>query len=77
MNTITCTEFRKTASAVLDRVERGESIHIVRHGRAVAKIVPAAGERRPVPAWKHPGPRMVIPGASLSSVVLAERRSGR
>jgi prevent-host-death family protein len=73
MKTLTFTEFRKNASAVLDRVERGESIQVLRHGRAIAKIVPA-GRNQPEPAWKRPGPRMVIPGASLSRAVLEERR---
>jgi len=74
--TLTFTEFRKNASAVLDRVERGESIEVLRHGKPVAKIVPAS-QRRPQPAWKRPIPRLVIPGVSLSRLVLEERRSGR
>jgi len=77
MKTLTFTEFRKSASTVLDRVERGESIYIMRHGRAIAKITPTAGQGRSEPAWKRPGPRMEIPGASLSRAVLQERRSGR
>ena len=77
MKTLTFTEFRKNASAVLDRVERGESIYIVRHRRAIAKIIPAQGQGRPEPAWKRPGPRMAIPGVSLSRILLEERRSGR
>jgi antitoxin (DNA-binding transcriptional repressor) of toxin-antitoxin stability system len=77
MKTITFTEFRRTASSVLDYVEKGESIHILRHGRAIAKIILVAGERRSKPSWKRPGPRLVIPGVSLSKAVLAERRSAR
>ena len=76
MKTLTFTEFRKNASAVLDRVEGGESICVLRHGRAIAKIIPAKRDQ-PEPAWKRPGPRMVIPGASLSRAVLEERRSAR
>ena len=77
MKTITFTEFHKSASAVLDRVEKGESIYIVRHKKAIAKIIPAAGQARPEPAWKRPGPRMAVPGVSLSRVLLEERRSAR
>jgi len=73
MKTLTFTEFRKDASAVLDRVEQGESISILRHGRAIAKIVPADSSRS-MSAWKRPGPRMVIPGVSLSKAVLEDRR---
>ena len=77
MNTVTFTEFRKSASAVLDRVEKGESIYIVRHKGTIARIIPAAGQGHPEPAWKRPGPRLVIPGASLSRALLEERRSAR
>jgi len=73
MTTLTFTEFRKNASAILDRVERGESVRVLRHGKAIAKIVPA-GREQSEPAWKRPGPRMVIPGVSLSKAVLEERR---
>jgi len=41
MKTVTFTEFRKNASEVLDLVENGESIRVLRHGKAIAKIVPA------------------------------------
>jgi len=73
MKALTFTEFRKNTSAVLDCVERGESIQILRHGKAIAKIIPA-GRNPSEPAWKRSGPRKVIPGASLSRVVLEEQR---
>ena len=74
MKTVTFTEFRKNASGVLDLVEKGESFRLLRHGKAIAKIVPAAlGETQP--AWKRPGPRLVAAGASLSKAVMEERRS--
>jgi prevent-host-death family protein len=74
VKTVTFTEFRNNASLVLDRVEKGETIRVLRHGKAIAKIVPA--ELRPRgPAWKRPGLRFVVAGASLSRAVLRERRS--
>lgn len=76
MKSVTCTEFRKKASGVLDRVEKGESIRILRHGKAIAQIVPAELRARE-PAWKRPGVRLVTAGASLSRAVLEERRSSR
>ena len=76
MNTVTFSEFRKNASTVLDRVEEGESICILRHGRPVARITPADLDPSE-PAWKRPGPRLVVPGVSLSKAILEERRSGR
>jgi prevent-host-death family protein len=74
MKTVTFTDFRKNASEVLDRVEKGESVRVLRHGKAIAKIVPA-DLREPRPAWKRPGLRLVAAGASLSKAVLEERRS--
>ena len=74
MKTVTFTEFRKNASEVLDLVEKGESIRVLRHGKAIARIVPAEG-RETKPAWKRPGLRLVTRGASLSRAVLEERRS--
>jgi len=36
-------EAKNTLSALLDQVERGEEIIITRHGREVARLVPAKG----------------------------------
>jgi prevent-host-death family protein len=74
MKTVTFTEFRKNASGVLDLVEKGESIRVLRHGKAVARIIPAE-PRETKPAWKRPGLRLVTPGVSLTRAVLEERRS--
>ena len=76
MKTVSFTEFRSHASRVMDLVEKGETVRVLRHGKAVAKIVPA--DWHPAkPAWKRPGLRLVAPGASLSKAVLEERRSSR
>jgi len=74
MKTVSFTEFRRNASHVLDLVERGESIRLLRHGKAIAKIVPEDSPEHK-PAWKRPGLRLVAPGASLSRAILEERRS--
>jgi len=73
MKTFTFTEFRKNASEVLNFVEKGNSIRILRHGKAIAKIVPADG-RETKPAWRRPGVRLVTAGASLSRAIIEERR---
>lgn len=36
-------EAKNKLSALLDRVEQGEEIIITRHGRPIARLVPAAG----------------------------------
>ncbi|MCX6615158.1 MAG: type II toxin-antitoxin system Phd/YefM family antitoxin [Acidobacteria bacterium] len=74
MKTVTFTEFRKNASQVLDLVEKGETIRVLRHGKAIAKVVPAE-LRQAKPAWKRPGLRLAVSGASLTRAVLDERRS--
>ncbi|HLI35194.1 MAG TPA: type II toxin-antitoxin system prevent-host-death family antitoxin [Terriglobia bacterium] len=74
MKTVTFTEFRKNASQVLDLVEKGESICVLRHRKLVARIVPAESHETQ-PAWKRPGVRLATKGASLSKAVLEERRS--
>ncbi|MBI2193529.1 MAG: type II toxin-antitoxin system Phd/YefM family antitoxin [Planctomycetes bacterium] len=72
MKTITFTDFRKSASEVLDWVEKGETIRVLRHGKAIAKIIPVEA-RESSPAWRRPGLRLVASGASLSKAVLDER----
>lgn len=74
MKTISFTEFRKNASEVLDSVEKGETICLLRHGRPIAKIVPTEMADAAF-AWKRPGLRLISPGASLSKAILQERRS--
>lgn len=74
MKSVSFTEFRRNASAFLDLVEKGETVKLLRHGKAVAEIVPT-NKRGATPAWKLPGLRLVAPGASLAKAVLDERRS--
>jgi prevent-host-death family protein len=75
MHIVPLSEFRANASAMLDLVEKGETVRILRHGKAVAELVPL----QPVapaktPSWKrHFEPVRLPPGASLSQAVLDER----
>jgi prevent-host-death family protein len=74
VRTVTLSELRRNASGILDRVEKGERISILRHGRLIANLVPPGyGEFQP--AWRRPGLRLVAAGASLSKALLEERRS--
>ena len=74
MRSITFSEFRRNASSILDLVEKGEKICILRHGKVIANLVPPAS-RQPTPAWKRPGLELVVKGASLSRAIIEERRS--
>jgi prevent-host-death family protein len=76
MKSLSFTEFRNRASEILTLVEKGETVRIIRHGKTVAKIVPAQSEKK-TPSWKRPGLRLVSTGASLSKAILEERRKSR
>ncbi|MCY4098151.1 MAG: type II toxin-antitoxin system Phd/YefM family antitoxin [Rhodospirillales bacterium] len=45
METIGACEAKTHLSSLLDRVARGESLTITRHGKPVARLVPVAGDR--------------------------------
>jgi len=72
MSTVSLTEFRSHASGMLDRVERGETLVVLRHGRPIAEVSPVAAPAA-VPSWKKPALRLVAKGAALSRLILAER----
>ena len=73
MTTVTLTEFRSQASGMLSRVEHGETLVVLRHGRPIAEVSPVSAGAGGEPSWKKPGIRLVAKGASLSSAILAER----
>ncbi|MBI2727680.1 MAG: type II toxin-antitoxin system Phd/YefM family antitoxin [Polaromonas sp.] len=75
MHSIPLSEFRANASAMLDLVQKGETVRILRHGKPVAQLVPVAAEEpAKVPSWKRPFEPVVLPeGVSLSQAVLDER----
>ena len=75
MHTIPLSEFRAHASAMIDLVEQGQTVRILRHGKPVAELVPPrAEESTGQPSWKKPfHPVVLPPGVSLSQAVLDER----
>jgi prevent-host-death family protein len=73
MKSLSFTEFRNRASEILTLVEKGETVRILRHGKTMAKIIPAEAEEK-TPSWRRPGLRLVSPGASLSNSILKEKR---
>jgi prevent-host-death family protein len=48
MSTISLAEAKAHLSALVDRVESGDSIEITRRGKAVARLVAPATPRRPI-----------------------------
>lgn len=81
MQLLPLSEFRANASAMLDLVEQGETVRILRHGKPVADLVPVQAERAAkVPSWK----RKIEPlrytrpdGKTLSERVIEERGQAR
>jgi prevent-host-death family protein len=68
-------EFRMHTKNYLDRVEEGESVQILRHGKPIAVLIPAA--EAPVSRWKTAPPRIRLKdpkGPSLSETLIDERR---
>ena len=80
MSTISVQELKAALGEILDRVVRGETITVLRHGRPVARLAPA------IEPGLHVG-RLVGTGATIAPMgerlsggsyldVLAEDRSG-
>ena len=53
MTTVTVTEFRSHASGMLSRVEQGETLLVLRHGRPIAEVTPVADQNSRQPSWKR------------------------
>jgi len=73
MTTVTLTEFRSHASGMLTRVEHGETLVVLRHGRPIAEVSPVTRADDGQPSWKKPALRLTAKGAALSSVILEDR----
>lgn len=71
-------EFRAHASEMLDLVEKGDSIRILRHGKPVAELVPIRAEvPAQVPRWKQPIERplhIVRPDGKTGAQLIVEER---
>lgn len=75
MKTVTFTDFRKKASGLIDEVEGGETIVIVRHGKPVAEINSIKKTDTYSPSWKSAYNPIEIKGSDLSTAILEERNS--
>ncbi|MBW2182333.1 MAG: type II toxin-antitoxin system Phd/YefM family antitoxin [Deltaproteobacteria bacterium] len=73
MKNVTFTEFRKQASSLFNDVEKGEIIHVIRHGKPIAEISPISKNNSDTPSWKRPALNLVTKGAGLSKAILEER----
>ena len=78
---IALSEFRANTSAMIDRVEKGETVRILRHGKPVAELVPIAPPRaeQKIPRWKvpiEPLNYLKPPSKSGAQMIIDERESG-
>lgn len=75
MHTLPLSEFRANASAMLDLVEQGETVRILRHGKPIADLVPVReASATDLPSWKRPFTPEALPeGVSAVAKLLEER----
>jgi len=73
MTTVTLTDFRSHASGMLTRVEHGETLVVLRHGRPIAEVSPVKKKDSAQPSWKRQALRLSTKGAGLSSAILEVR----
>ena len=76
MRILPLSEFRASASAMIDLVEQGEAVRILRHGKPVADLVPVRQDiPGSVPVWKRRdfSPLALPSDKSLADAVIEER----
>lgn len=73
MTTVTLTDFRSHASGILTRVEHGETLVVLRHGRPIAEVSPVINKDRSQPSWQRQALRLSTKGEGLASAILEDR----
>jgi len=74
---VSISEARGKFHSILARVEKGEEIIILRHGKEVARIVPPKTESKPFPSLKDFRASIRVSGEPLSSTVVTMRNEER
>ena len=79
MHILPLSEFRANTAAMIDLVERGETVRILRHGKPVAELIPIKTDHSQQPSYKKPfEPLLQLPpGYSAVQVLLDERENAR
>jgi prevent-host-death family protein len=68
---------RSRLRSLLDRVEVGDEVIILRRGKEVARLVPPEGEGKPLPSLKEFRASIRIIGEPLIDTVIQERQEER
>ena len=81
MHIVSVTEFRARAAEMVDLVQKGETVRILRHGKPVAELNPVkqTPDEAKVPAWKKPFEPLHIQradGKTGAQLIIEERESG-
>ena len=77
MSEINLKNARNNLSSLLNKVEHGEEIIITRHGKRVAKLVPAERQKSTFPSLKQFRAKIKIRGDKLSKTVVDLRNEER
>lgn len=70
MRAISLAQAKAHLSDLLNTVESGEEVVITRHGRPVARVVPASPLKQPLPLQRLAELRREIPARKTSSAAL-------
>jgi prevent-host-death family protein len=74
---ISVKEARSRFSAILSEVEEGNEIVIMRRGKAVARLVPCADNRRKLSSLKDFRATIQLKGEAMSETVIRNRSEER
>jgi len=70
-------ELRSRLSEILDRVERGERVRIVRRGKPAAELGPVDAGTRALPDLAAFRASIRVKGKATSKLIIEERRKAR
>ncbi len=77
MSQVSVKEARENLKALLDRVEAGEEVVILRRGKEVARLVPPARTTDRLPSLRLFRESIKVKGTAMSRTVIEERRQAR
>jgi prevent-host-death family protein len=77
MKRVSVAEARSRFKALLDEVQSGHPVSVVRRGREVARLVPPRRRARPLPDLRAFRASIRVTGRSVSRTVIRARRDAR
>jgi len=77
MKTVNIKDARTHLSDLVKLAEKGNEITITRHGKKVAKLIPATTSGKILPSLKSFRDTITVKGKPLSQLVIQERRKER